>query len=124
MVKKYVFGHPFNTEAVVETIPEQSGCPEYGTIELNDGFRYSYKMSEKDKVYGLGENVRGINKRGFEYISDCSDNPRHHEDTRSLYAAHNFLIVSGKETFGLFIDYPATLNFLYSIVCCSPFKKR
>lgn len=111
MVKKYVFGHPFNTEAVVETIPEQSGCPEYGTIELNDGFRYSYKMSEKDKVYGLGENVRGINKRGFEYISDCSDNPRHHEDTRSLYAAHNFLIVSGKETFGLFIDYPATLKF-------------
>lgn len=111
MVKKYVFGHPFNTEAVVETMPEQSGCPEYGTIELNDGFRYSYKMSEKDKVYGLGENVRGINKRGFEYISDCSDNPRHHEDTRSLYAAHNFLIVSGKETFGLFVDYPATLKF-------------
>ena len=54
---------------------------------------------------------RGINKRGYCYISDCSDDPEHTEDKRSLYAAHNFIIVSGKQTFGMFFDYPSTLTF-------------
>ena len=35
----------------------------------------------------------------------------HTEDKRSLYAAHNFIIVSGKQTFGMFFDYPSTLIF-------------
>lgn len=64
-----------------------------------------------DKVYGLGENVRGINKRGWIYQSKCSDEPEHLEDRRSLYGAHNFFVVSGKETFGIFIDYPGILTF-------------
>ena len=62
-------------------------------------------------MYGLGENVRGINKRGFEYISNCTDQPKHHEDTKSLYGAHNFLIVDGETRFGLFFDYPSTMTF-------------
>mgnify|MGYP000444154867 CR=1 FL=1 len=57
-----------------------------------------------DIVYGLGEANRGINKRGYCYISNCTDDPVHTEDKRSLYGAHNFIIVSGKTTFGLFFD--------------------
>ena len=30
---------------------------------------------------------------------------------RSLYGAHNLIIVSGKTTFGLFFDYPSELTF-------------
>jgi alpha-glucosidase len=68
-------------------------------------------MDPKDVVYGLGEANRGINKRGYLYRSDCADDPNHTEDKHSFYAAHNFLVISGKETFGLFFDYPSTITF-------------
>lgn len=113
MVKKYVYGNPFETEAVVTDIHPETDAPAYGTVAVNDdgSFSYTYKLAAKDRVYGLGENVRGINKRGFEYISNCTDQPKHHEDTKSLYGAHNFLIVDGETRFGLFFDYPSTMTF-------------
>ena len=72
---------------------------------------FFYQMDASDRVYGLGENVRGINKRGWIYESKCSDDPEHKEDRHSLYGAHNFLVVDGKEQFGIFIDYPGILTF-------------
>lgn len=111
MIQKYVFGNPFDTEAVVEKIFPATGTPQYGTISLENGFHFSYEMSKNDIVYGLGEANRGINKRGFLYISNCSDDPNHTENKNSLYGAHNFIIVSGKETFGLFLDYPGAMKF-------------
>lgn len=113
MVKKYVYGNPFETEAVVTDISPETDAPAYGTVSVNDdgSFSYTYKLAARDRVYGLGENVRGINKRGFEYISNCTDQPKHHEDTKSLYGAHNFLIVDGETRFGLFFDYPSTMTF-------------
>ena len=113
MVKKYVYGNPFETEAVVTDISPETDAPAYGTVAVNDdgSFSYTYKLAAKDRVYGLGENVRGINKRGFEYISNCTDQPKHHEDSKSLYGAHNFLIVDGETRFGLFLDYPSTMTF-------------
>lgn len=111
MITKYVYGNPFNTEAIVTTVPTAEGTPAHGAVSTEKGFSYSYKMAEKDIVYGLGEAVRGINKRGHRFVSNCSDLPDHTEDQPSLYGAHNFLIVDGKETFGLFFDYPTTITF-------------
>lgn len=111
MIQKYVFGHPFETEAVTEEVSPCGGSPAYGEITLNDGFRFTYKMEADDIVYGLGEANRGINKRGYLYISNCTDDPNHTENKYSLYGAHNFIIVFGKETFGLFLDYPGTMEF-------------
>ena len=110
-MKRYEYGTPFNTEAVVEQIDAAQGNPAYGTISLEDGFSFTYTMDEDDIVYGLGEANRGINKRGYCYVSDCADDPNHTEDKRSLYGAHNFIIVSGKQTFGMFFDYPSTITF-------------
>ena len=111
MIQKYRFGTPFATEAVVEEIQVSQGKPVYGTVSLEEGFLFSYSMQEEDIVYGLGEANRGINKRGYCYISDCADDPNHTEDKLSLYGAHNFILVSGRETFGLFVDYPGKLTF-------------
>ena len=111
MIQKYRFGTPFATEAVVEEIQVSQGKPAYGTVSLEEGFLFSYSMQEEDIVYGLGEANRGINKRGYCYISDCADDPNHTEDKLSLYGAHNFILVSGRETFGLFVDYPGKLTF-------------
>lgn len=111
MIKKYVYGTPFETEAVTEYQEPADGNPAYGTVYTDDGFHFTCKLSEKDAVYGLGESNRGINKRGYLYISNCSDEPHHTEDRSSLYGAHNFIIVDGENTFGLFLDYPGTMTF-------------
>ena len=111
MVKKYVYGNPFNTEAVVASIPQENGNAAVGTVQTDNGFSWTYVMNDEDIVYGLGEANRGINKRGYIYVSDCSDIPEHTEDLRSLYAAHNFIIISGEKNVGLFFDYPAVISF-------------
>ena len=82
-----------------------------GRIHTPDRFEFFYEMDPEDIIYGLGEANRGINKRGYLYTSNCSDDAIHTEDKVSLYGAHNFIIVSGKTTFGLFFDYPADITF-------------
>lgn len=67
-------------------------------------------MNENDIVYGLGEAPRGINKRGWVYESFCADDPFHTETKSSLYAAHNFLMLSGEKNFGIFVDFPAKIR--------------
>ena len=111
MIQKYTYGTPFETDAIVTSIPASEGTPTYGTISTENGFSFTYDMNDNDVVYGLGESNRGINKRGYVYESNCSDQPNHTEDKISLYGAHNFLVISGKQTFGLFVDYPGKLKF-------------
>lgn len=111
MIKKYVFGKPFETGAVVEQMGAERGMPPYGEIQIEGGFSFRYAMDGGDAVYGLGEANRGINKRGYTYVSDCTDQPNQTEDKRSLYGAHNFIVISGVETFGLFFDYPSKMTF-------------
>lgn len=113
MVKKYVFGTPFETEAVTEHIAAEtpdSGVG-IGEVSTQEGFCLRCKMEDSDIVYGLGEANRGINKRGYLYVSDCTDDPDHSEDKVSFYGAHNFIIISGKSHVGMFFDYPAALRF-------------
>ena len=113
MIKKYTYGRPFPTESVIVPFESEEGMPEYGRVEIDreKGFSFSCALEAETIVYGLGEANRGINKRGYRYISNNTDIPHHHEDTYSLYAAHNFIIVAGEETFGLYIDYPSALTF-------------
>ncbi|MGN0607040.1 MAG: TIM-barrel domain-containing protein [Oscillospiraceae bacterium] len=109
MIKKYIFGNPFPTNATVKEIEKSDEkLPFFDTD--GDG-KFTYILDDDDIVYGLGEQIRGINKRGWQYIGWNYDNPNHHEDTRSLYGAHNFIIVHGKDTFGAFFDYAGKIIF-------------
>ena len=109
MIRKYRFGNPLNTEAVVEEFPVEKG--DIPRVEVKEGEKISFAMTKNAPVYGLGEQVRGINKRGWIYISNCTDDPNHREDTRSLYAAHNFLVFAEEEPFGIFLDNPGKVTF-------------
>ena len=109
MIRKYRFGNPLNTEAVVKEYPIDKG--EIPCIEVKEGEKISFIMTKGAPVYGLGEQVRGINKRGWIYTSNCTDDPNHREDTHSLYAAHNFLVFAETEPFGLFLDNPGKVTF-------------
>ena len=109
MIQKYVYGHPFPTDAVVKEI--ETAKEPLPFFETDNQGSFNYTLAEDDIVYGLGEQIRGINKRGWQYVSWNYDNPNHHEDTRSLYGSHNFIIVCGKVTFGAFFDYPGKMEF-------------
>lgn len=88
-----------------------SDDPAIGSVDTKEGFCFTYRMKAEDIVYGLGEANRGINKRGYCYISNCSDDTEHTEEKRSLYGAHNFIVISGEKQIGLFFDYPAAITF-------------
>ena len=117
MVEKYVFGSPFETEAVLEELAAAAYAGQELVsgvsleISLENGFACSCMLDDKDVVYGLGEANRGINKRGYRYVSNCTDDPHHTEEKVSLYGAHNFIIISGKKHVGLFFDYPSNICF-------------
>lgn len=113
MIKKYVFGSPFETEAVTARLEAEAftGKLSRGEISLENGFCYSCQMDDADVIYGLGEANRGINKRGYQYVSNCTDDPNHTEEKTSLYGAHNFIVISGEKHVGLFFDYPASVCF-------------
>ena len=84
MIQRFSFGHPFPTQSVVLSLPAD----------------------------GLGEMPRGINKRGWHYIANNTDESRHSEDKLSFYGAHNFLLVrDGSTCFGLFVDFPGKVYY-------------
>ena len=126
MIRKYIFGSPVETGAVVEDVAVSVGHPDFGNVESIIPFVWHYKMRENTKIFGLGESVRGMNKRGYLYESWCSDVPRQDEGTRSMYGAHNFFIVkeSAGKAFGVFFDSSSRVTFDfgftdYSDICVS-----
>ena len=109
MIQRFSFGHPFPTQSVVLSLPAESGPVPFLTP---DGTGWRLTLSEQAAVYGLGEMPRGINKRGWHYITNNTDESRHSEDKLSFYGAHNFLLMrDGSTCFGLFVDFPGKVYY-------------
>ena len=109
MIQRFSFGHPFPTQSVVLSLPAESGPVPFLTPD-DSGWRLT--LREQAAVYGLGEMPRGINKRGWHYITNNTDESRHSEDKLSFYGAHNFLLVrDGSTCFGLFVDFPGKVYY-------------
>ena len=113
MIRKYIYGTPIETDAVVENITPEKGQLEHlsQTADNEGHIVFSCKLADDDIVYGLGESPRGINKRGHIYESFNSDDPYHTEEKRSLYGSHNFIIIDSGTCFGVFIDCGASVTF-------------
>ena len=143
MIRKYRFGKPFETDAVVVKQPDaavfgpdSTPAVPYFTVKkvdanaqtdlsvgrfgpsaakpVKDAWQFILDLRKGDIVYGLGEAQRGINKRGWLYISDNVDDNTHTETKYNLYGAHNFLIVDredGQGNFGIFLDDPGIVRF-------------
>ena len=111
MIQRFRFGHPFSTESVVDVLPVAEGEVPFLTPD-GDGWRFT--LAEDAVVYGLGEMPRGINKRGWHYITNNTDESHHGEDKLSYYGAHNFLLVRnglGGDCFGVFVDFPGKVYY-------------
>lgn len=109
MITKYRLGKPIPTEAILKELPIETALPEF--LQEKGDVLYRCELEKDAVVYGLGEQIRGINKRGWKYESCCMDDSLHSENKQSLYGVHNFLIVAAKEPFGLFVDYAGIMTF-------------
>lgn len=112
MVKKYIYGDPIPTNAVVaDNIEIGDSTVYFNEIEMGDKLIFSYTMNDDEVVYGLGEANRGLNKRGGIYSSFCTDDPNQTEEKKSFYGAHNFIVISGMINLGVFVDCPGEVTF-------------
>ena len=110
-VKHFQFGTPIETGAVIRNVPA-AGSRIPGWVQDEAQGTLCRDLSEDEIVYGLGESVRGMNKRGWIYESNNSDDPNHTEDKHSLYASQNFfLIFSRQHSYGMFVDTPGKVSF-------------
>ncbi len=117
MITKFRIGHPIETEAVVKNLPVSAEGNEAVEAALRSAIpsvklcgeekSLSFLMEDEDIVFGLGESVRGMNKRGWLYESNNSDESFHMEEKHALYGTHSFLLVTSRErSFALFVDTP------------------
>lgn len=110
-VKHFQFGTLIETGAVIRNVPA-AGSRIPGWVQDEAQGTLCRDLSEDEIVYGLGESVRGMNKRGWIYESNNSDDPNHTEDKHSLYASQNFfLIFSRQHSYGMFVDTPGKVSF-------------
>lgn len=126
MIIKFIFGKPFETDATVLQIAKENQFVQNEAVEelksqncevlcSESGFSFECKLKEETVVYGLGQAMGNINKRGRTYTSYCSDDPSHTENKESLYGAHNFIIIYNPSDInsskGFFFDYPTRITF-------------
>ena len=113
MIRRYDFGTPFPTDSTVLILtPEAAPIPHFTTRQEGTAVSFSLPLSEEDMIFGLGESVRGINKRGHLYRAWNSDDFSHTENKASLYASHNLVLFFGPEKcFGVYVDDPGEVIF-------------
>lgn len=113
MIRRYDYGRPLPTGAVILTLEaEASALPYFTVTREGAALTFGLTLAEDDMIFGLGEAIRGVNKRGHRYRAWNSDDPSHTENKASLYAAHNLLLFSGPEKrFGVYFDDPGAVSF-------------
>ena len=112
MIRKYTFGTPLPTGAVVRDVPAETGSlPVFGVQAGDDGsLAFSLALRPDEIIFGLGQAVRGMDKRGHRYESWNSDIFNHTETQPSLYGSHNFLVFfSPERMLGLYLDDPGKI---------------
>lgn len=118
MIEKFTFGNPVETSAVVQQMDSagKGAVMQFGTVQNNWPFEWTYQMDTQDMVFGLGEAMQGINKRGSIYEMWCSDVPNQSEFTKSMYGAHSFIMLYNASKynsicFGVFFDTSSLITF-------------
>jgi alpha-glucosidase len=111
MIRMTVFGDPIDTGAITQNVDTTQEIAHFLLENDGDSLTFTCPLSPDDVVWGLGETMGRVNKRGGRYISFNTDTADHSDSNPSLYASHNFLIVDGEAPFGVFFDTPARTIF-------------
>lgn len=112
MVEHLVFGEPFQTDVVVGETVETDQLREFKLVETDDSLTFDLELYPDEVVYGLGETMRGVNKRGGRYVMFNVDDNDHRDDMPSMYGGHGLIILdSSKRHIGFIFDCPARIVF-------------
>ena len=113
MISRYIFGTPLPTMAVIREIAPSGGeIPHFTVTEADGSVSFTTILGDDDLIFGLGENVRGINKRGHLYRAWNMDDFSHTENKGGIYSSHNLLLFSGEQgVFGAYFDDPGAVTF-------------
>ena len=97
MIRKYTFGNPFPTDAVVLDLPAETAPLNSMETQTDPEGRLVLRLSlaPEEVIFGLGQNVRGIDKRGHRYESWNSDIFNHTEERPSLWSSSARIASSG-----------------------------
>ncbi|QTA37667.1 DUF5110 domain-containing protein [Thermosipho ferrireducens] len=124
-IYKLVYGIPdVDSEAVVnKRIAVELECSDEGLYKIEnifedieffseDGFLVLKRRVSEGLVYGFGDKVGALNKRGKRYTFWNTDNYTHHPGTDPLYKSFPFYIFidSNGIKHGVFTDYPGYLE--------------
>ena len=112
MIRKYTFGAPLPTDAVIQQLLAEKDSLPYFTVRYGEdgSVILSLPLHPEEVLFGLGQAVRGIDKRGHRYESWNSDVFNHTEERPSLYGSHNLLVFfSPDRLFGLYLDDPGKI---------------
>ncbi len=115
MITRYDFGKKYETSAIVREVEYGSRLPYFETFQDERGYHFSCPLGKDDAIYGLGESMNGINKRGARYVMFNSENMNHKDDMLSMYGSHNFFVVDGERKFGVFFDTPTRAVFDFDV---------
>ena len=112
MIRRYTYGEPYETGAVTVQLSTEDGpIPYFGIRREGRELSFRLALDQDEILFGLGETVRGMNKRGYVYRSWNSDIFDHNETQSSLYASQNLLIFfSKKRMFGIYLDDPGLVT--------------
>lgn len=110
MIQKTTFGKPLDTNAVTVSV-EEGALRHFAVEQTKTGLAFQCPLEKDAMIYGLGETTGPANKRGRRYISFNTDTADHSDSNPSLYGSHNWLLVDGATSFGVFFDTPARCIF-------------
>lgn len=111
MITKLIYGTPFDTEAITQEVSKTDVLRYFKLERGGKSLIFTCPLATEDVVYGLGETMGAVNKRGGRYISFNTDTADHTDANPSLYASHNLLIIDGADHFGVFFDTPSRITF-------------
>ena len=101
----YRAGEPFFSPLMLDEA--HSGKEGYSKIRI--------PVDEDAKIYGLGDKMAQLNKKGYVYRSWNTDDPSHQDEQyMSLYKSINYLLLRDKGTYyGLY--FPSTFRYEYDL---------
>ena len=111
MILQTVFGDPIDTGAITQNVEKTEKISHFQVQNDGKHITFTCPLAPDDVVWGLGETMGRVNKRGGRYISFNTDTADHTDSNPSLYASHNLLIIDGEAPFGVFFDTPARVVF-------------
>ena len=79
MITKVTFGAPLQTDAITANVAEAGSVAHFAAKPTGSGVEFTCPLHPDDIVYGLGETMGRVNKRGGRYISFNTDTAEHEE---------------------------------------------